>query len=139
MEVQVSAGQVGEFGYHVVWCSMYRRRFLAARLTGRCDGLNRAKASEHDWRILVLEITPDQVRLFVKAHRSGPSSQIADHQFKGVTPRQLWAELPHLRSRLPALRCRPCFAATVGAVSFETVRRYTGPHTERPWQQERHR
>jgi len=40
-EVQVSAGEVRDLVYHVVWCPKYRRRFLADRVAARCEGLNR--------------------------------------------------------------------------------------------------
>ena len=81
---------------------------------------------------------PDHVHLFVNAHPSDSPSRVAN-QFKGLTSRRLRAEFPHLRSRLPALWSRPYFAATVGAVSAETVRRYTGTQNERPWRKERAR
>ena len=46
---------------------------------------------------------------------------------------------PWLRSRLPALWSRSCLAASVGAVSAATVRRYIGTQYERPWRKERPR
>ena len=104
-QVQVSAGGVCDLGYHVVWCPKYRRPVLAGRLAGRCEELIRARASGHGWRMVALEIMPDHVHLFVKAHRSGSPSRIAS-QFKGFTSRWLRAGFPHLRSRLPALWSR---------------------------------
>ena len=124
-KVQVSAGGVGDLGYHGVLCPRYRRRFLAGRGAARGEGLNHAKASEHAWRIVALEIMPDHVHLFVKAHPSDCPSWIAG-QVKEFTSLRLRAEFPHLRSRLPVRRPWPYFAATVGGVSPATVRRYTG-------------
>jgi putative transposase len=133
-QVQVSAGGVYEFGYHVAWCPRYRRPILAGRVAARCKELTPAKASEHSWRMVALEIIPDHVRMFVRTHLSDSSSRIAN-QFKELSSRRLRAEFPHL----PTLWSRPYFAATVGAVSAETVRRHGGTQNERPWQEERAR
>jgi putative transposase len=84
---------------------------------------------------MALEIMPDHVHLFVKAHPSRSPSRIAN-QFEGFTSRQLRAEFAHLRSRLPTLWSRSYFAATAGAVSAETVRRYIDTQNERPWRKE---
>jgi putative transposase len=120
-QVQVSAGGVYEFGYHVAWCPRYRRPVLAGRVAARC-------------KELTLEIIPDHVRMFVRAHLSDSPSRIAN-QFKGLSSRRLRAEFP----QLPTLWSRPYFAATVGAASAETVRRHGGTQNERPWQEERAR
>jgi putative transposase len=129
-QVQMSAGGVYELGYHVMWCHKCRRPVVAGRVAARGKELIRAKASELSWRIVALEILPDHARLLVKAHPSDPRSRIAN-QFKGFTSRRPRAEFPHL----PALWSRWCSAATAGAVSAETVRRYGGTQDERPWRE----
>jgi putative transposase len=137
-QVQVSAGGVYDLGYNVVWCPKYRRPVLGGRVAARCEELIRAKASGHGWRMVALEIMADQVHLFVHTHPSDSPSHVAS-QVKRLTSRNLRAEFPHLRSRLPTLCSRSSFAATVGAVSAETVRRYIGTQDERPSRQERAR
>jgi putative transposase len=133
-QVQVSAGGVYEPRYHVAWYPKYRRPVPAGRVAARRKELIRAKASEYNWRIVAVEIMPDLVRLFVRAHASDPPSPIAS-QFKGLSSRRLRAEFP----RPPALWSRSYSAATVGAVSAETVRRYSGTQNERLWWEERAR
>ena len=128
-QVQVSAGGVYEFGYHDAWCPRYRWPVLAGRVAARCKDLIRAKASEHSWRMVAVEIMPYHVRLLVRAHASSPIA----NQFTGLTSRRLRAEFP----RPPALWSRPYSAATVGAVSAETVRRHSGMQNERLWREER--
>lgn len=136
--VRVSAGGVYDLGYHVVWCPKYRRPVLTGPVKDRCEALIRAKAAEHEWRIVALEIMPDQVHLLVKAHPKHSPSYIAN-QFKGCTSHALRAEFPHLRSRLPTLWSKSYFAATVGGVGPATVRRYIDTQYERPWRKERAR
>lgn len=66
---------------------------------------------------------PDRVHLFVEAD---PTLCVAElvNRLKGRTSRLLRQEFPALRSRLPTLWSRSYFAATVGAVSEATIRRY---------------
>jgi putative transposase len=132
--MQVSAGGVYGLGCHVVWGPKYRRRVLAHR----CKGLIRAKADENGWRIVALEIMPDHVYLLVEAHTSDCPSWVAD-QVKGLTWRRLRAEFPRLQCQLPVLWSWPYFAATVGAVSVETARRYRCTQDRRSWGKERPR
>jgi putative transposase len=137
-EVQVPPGGVYDLGYHVVWCPKYRRPVLTGPVKDRCEALIRAKAAEHGWRLVALEIMPDHVHLFVKAHLPDSPSHIAN-QFKGFTSRRLRQEFPHLRSRLPTLWSKSYFAATVGAVSAATVQQYIDTQYERPWRKEKTR
>lgn len=125
-------GGVGDVGYHVVWCAKYRRPVLEGDVGVRCAELIRARADEHGWKIIALEVMPDHVRLFVKTRPKDSPSFVAN-QFKGYTSRVLRAEFPSLRSRLPTLWSRSYFVASVGAVSAETVRKYIDTQYERPW------
>lgn len=121
-----------DLGFHVVWCPKYRRPVLVDRVRTRCDELIRAKCAEHDWAIVALEIMPDHVHLFVKTHLTDSPAYIAN-QLKGFTSRMLRQEFPGLKSRLPTLWSRSYFAATVGAVSADTVQQYIDTQYERPW------
>jgi putative transposase len=134
-QVQVCAGGVNVLGYHIMWCPKYCCPVLAGQTAGRCEELVDAKASEHDWRMVALEIRPDRVPLFVKAHRCDSPFRIV-RQFKGFTSRQLRTGFPHLRTRLPTLWCRSYLSAAAGAVPAQTVRRYNGAQDGRPWQKE---
>ena len=137
-EVQVSTGGVYDLGYHIVWCPKYRRPVLPGPVQARCEELIRAKCPEHGWQGIALEVMPDYVHLFVKAHPKHSPLYIAN-QLKGFASHALREEFPHLRSRLPTLWSRSYFAATVGAVSAATVRRYTDTQYELPWRKERAR
>ena len=137
-QVQVSPGGVCDLGYHVMWCPKCRRPVLAGRVMDRCEELIGARASGHGRPIVALEIMPDHVHPFVKAHRSGSPSQIAS-QFRGRTSRRLRAESPHLCFRLSARWSRLYSAATAGAVPTEAVRRHADMQDERRWWRERPR
>jgi putative transposase len=86
-------------------CAKYRRPVLADAVSTRCEELIRARAGEHGWRIVSLEVMADRVHLFVKSHPADSPSYVAN-QLKGFTSGVLRREFPHLRSRLPALWSR---------------------------------
>ena len=98
----------------------------------RLEELIRSKANERGWEIIAVEVMPDHVHLFVKHDPKASASYVAN-QFKGYTSRVLREEFPHLRSKLPTLWSSSYFAASVGAVSADTVRRYIDTQWERPW------
>ena len=118
-----NAGAVFSLKHHIVWCPKYRRPVLTPPVDGRLKELLAEVATEHGMTIHATEVMPDHVHLFVE---SDPTLCVAEivNRFKGRTSRLLRQEFPALRSRLPTLWSRSYFAATVGAVSESTIRRY---------------
>ncbi|GAA0931012.1 IS200/IS605 family transposase [Streptomyces thermoalcalitolerans] len=135
-KVRRFSGGVYDLGLHVVWCPKYRRPVLGGRVAVRLEELIRQKADERGWEIVALDVMPDHVHLFVKHDPKSSASYVAN-QFKGFTSRVLRAEFPHLRSQLPTLWSSSYFAASVGAVSANTVRRYIDTQWERPWRKQK--
>jgi putative transposase len=129
---------VYDLGLHVAWCPKYRRAAPGGEVAARLRELTGQKAAEHRWGTIAREVMPDQVHLFVKHDPKASASYVAN-QFKGYTSHALRSGFPHLRSRLPTLWPKSHFAGPAGAVSAETVRRYTGTRYERPWRKERSR
>ena len=133
--VPVPPGGVYDLGLHVVWCPTYRGQVLTGTAGVRLRELIGAKAAGRGWRIVAGVIMPGHVHLFVKTTpRESPA--LAAGQFRGSASRALRREVPHPRSRLPALWSRSYVAARAGAVSAATVRRYPGTQDERPWRTE---
>lgn len=118
-----NAGAVFSLKHHIVWCPKYRRSVLTPPVDARLKELLAEVAAEHGMTIHAIEVMPDHVHLFVE---SDPTLCVAEivNRFKGRTSRALRLEFPSLRSRLPTLWSRSYFAATVGAVSEATIRRY---------------
>lgn len=118
-----NAGAVFSLKHHLVWCPKYRRAVLTPPVDARLKELLAEVASEHAMTVHAVEVMADHVHLFVE---SGPTLCVAEmvNRFKGRSSRILRQEFPSLRSRLPTLWSRSYFAATVGAVSEATVRRY---------------
>src|SRR5215471_4633696 len=114
------SGAVFSLKYHVRLvpevCS-YRRLIPASR---RSIG---TVAAEYGFTVHAMEVMPDHVHLFIAADPTRSVAEIVN-RFKGRTSRLLQDEFKSLRSRLPTLWSRSSFAATVGAVSEATIRRY---------------
>ena len=136
-QVRTFPGGVYDLGLHVVWCLEYRRPVLGGKVAARLRELTGQKAAEHRWDTIALEVMPDHVHL-IKHDRKAPAPYVAN-QFKRYTSHELCSQFPHLRSRLPTLWSKSYFAASAGAVSAETVRRYIDTQYERPWRMERSR
>jgi putative transposase len=118
-----NAGAVFSLKHHIVWCPKYRRSVLTHPIDARLKALFAEIAAEHGMRLHAVEVMPDHVHLFVE---TDPTLCVAEiiNRFKGRTSRVLRQEFPSLRSRLPTLWSRSYFAATVGAVSENTITRY---------------
>lgn len=118
-----NAGAVFSLKHHIVWCPKYRRRVLEPPIDIRLKELISDVAAENGMTIHAIEVMPDHVHLFVE---SDPTLCVAEivNRFKGRTSRVLRQEFSSLRSRLPTLWSRSYFAATVGAVSEATIKKY---------------
>jgi putative transposase len=118
-----SAGAVFSLKYHVVWCSKFRRSVLTPPFDERLKQVLAEVTENHGMTIHALEVMPNHVHIFVEAD---PTMDVAEivNRLKGRSSRILRQEFPALRSRLPTLWSRSYFAATVGAVSEQTIRRY---------------
>jgi putative transposase len=118
-----NARAVFSLKFHVVWCPKYRRPVLTPPVDGRLKALLGEIADEPGMMIRAAEVMPDHVHLLVAADPTLCVAEIVN-RFKGCTSRLLREGFPSLRPHLPTLWSRSYFAASVGAVSEATIRRY---------------
>jgi len=116
-----NAAVVFSLKHHIVWCPKYPRSVLTHPIDARLKALFAAIAAEHGMTLHAVEVMPDHVHLFVEPTRRFLVAGIVN-RLKGRTSRVWRQEFPSLRSRLPTLWRRSDFAATVGAVSENTIR-----------------
>ncbi|NLK00099.1 MAG: IS200/IS605 family transposase [Clostridia bacterium] len=114
---------VYNIGYHLIWCSKYRRKVLVGEVESRLRELILEKAGQFDAEINTMQIMPDHVHLFVK---STPvlSPHFIVQQLKGYTSRILRKEFSELRSRIPTLWTRSYYCESVGHISEDSVKKY---------------
>ena len=109
-------------GLHVICCPKYRKSVLRGSVAQRLETLLRRIAVRRGWQIVVSEVKPDHVHVFVRVGPTDSASNVA-RAFKGRTSRGLRTESPTLR-RQRVLSSKSYFAASVGNISEATVRRY---------------
>lgn len=114
---------VFNIGYHLIWCTKYRRKILSADIEARTRELFSCKALEMDLLIESMEIMPDHVHLFIRASPVDSPHYIVQ-QLKGHSSRILREEFPEISRRLPTLWTRSYYCESVGHISEETIRRY---------------
>ena len=114
---------VYNLGYHLIWCTKYRRKVLSPKIELRLKELIRKKAEEIEVEIEEMETMPDYIHIFVKS-KPTYSPHFLIQQFKGYSSRILREEFTELRSRLPSLWTRSYFCESVGCISADTIIRY---------------
>ena len=119
----VSKTCVYDIGYHLIWCTKYRRKVLSPKIELRLKELIRKKAEEIEVEIVEMETMPDHIHIFVKS-KPTYSPHFIVQQFKGYSSRILREEFAELRSRLPSLWTRSYFCESVGCISADTIISY---------------
>lgn len=114
---------VHNLGYHLIWCTKYRRKVLSPKIELRLKELIHKKAVEIEVEIVEMETMPDHIHIFVKS-KPTYSPHFIVQQFKGYSSRILREEFAELRSRLPSLWTRSYFCESVGCISADTIIRY---------------
>lgn len=114
---------VYNLGYHLIWCTKYRRKVLSPNIELRLKELIHKKAEEIEVEIVEMETMSDHIHIFVKS-KPTYSPHFIVQQFKGYSSRILREEFAELRSRLPSLWTRSYFCESVGCISADNIIRY---------------
>lgn len=120
---KTNKSSVYNIGYHIIWCSKYRRNVLTGDIESRLKDLVIQKSNENGWFIENIEIMPDHLHLFIKATPSDSISHIVS-QLKGYTSSVLRNEFELLRTRLPTLWTRSFYVETIGHISESVIKKY---------------
>ena len=114
---------VFNLGYHIIWCPKYRRKVLTENIEKRLREILIEKSEAIGCEIIIQEIMPDHVHIFVKSNPTLAPHYIVQ-QLKGYSSRVLRKEFPKLKSRLPTLWTRSYYCESIGHISEETIKKY---------------
>lgn len=115
---------VFKVGYHLVFCTKYRRKVLTGEVDSRLKAIIGEIAAEKGFTISNLETDADHVHLFVSAPPHVPISQIAKW-VKGISALRLLRSVPALKKRMGSHLWNPSYyVGTLGDMSADVVRRY---------------
>ncbi|MDJ0659055.1 MAG: IS200/IS605 family transposase [Crocosphaera sp.] len=121
-EYRRTRGSVSSINYHFIFVPKRRKAVLVKDIAKRLQELIFELVKEHGWKLVALEIMPDQVHLLINAPTFESPCQIAKW-IKGRASRVLRKEFPELL-KLPCLWSPSYFVATTGQVSTDVVKRY---------------
>jgi putative transposase len=123
---------VYQIGYHLVFCTKYRKDILSGVIADSLKGIIFKTAAEKGFTIATLEANKDHVHLFVSAPPH-ISISILVKWIKGISARKLFVAHPSLRKKLYRGHLwNPSFyVGTVGDMSENVVRKYIESQTKR--------
>ncbi|NET66207.1 MAG: IS200/IS605 family transposase [Moorea sp. SIO1G6] len=108
--------------YHFVWCPKRIKAVLTGKIKMRLQEIIFDLCSEHNWRVIALEIMPDHVDMFLEVDPTFAPSTIIK-RVKGRASHYLRKEFPELL-KLPTLWSPSYFCSTTGNANTETVKKY---------------
>lgn len=111
-------------GYHLIWCTKYRKKLLYGSIEHTLKRLVRDKCNTLGLTVGAMEVMPDHVHVFVLSRQVLDPAHIAQ-QLKGFTSRRLRSSF-HRGRGTSALWSKSWFCESVGHISQDTVRRYIG-------------
>ncbi|MCL4485943.1 MAG: IS200/IS605 family transposase [Nitrospirae bacterium] len=83
---------------HLVWIPKYRKPVLTGDIAIRVRDLIRQIVMEHELEIIRGKVASDHIHVFLSCRAHQDKSQIAQ-RLKGISPRVLLQEYPHLRKK----------------------------------------
>ena len=110
-------------GFHLIWCTKYRKPVLSSEVEKRLRFLLLEKAKKLEVKIEMMEILPEHVHVFAKCSPVD-SPHFIVQQFKGYSSHILRKEFSELRTRIPTLWTRSYYCESCGHISEETVKKY---------------
>lgn len=124
MEMTHHRTVVFKIGYHLVFCTKYRRKVLIQEVDTSLKGIIAEIAAEKGFTVANIETDSDHVHLFVSAPPHVPVSQIAKW-IKGISALKLLRSFPDLKKRMGSHLWNPSYyVGTVGDMSADVVKRY---------------
>lgn len=117
----LGAHTIFNIGYHLIWCTKYRRKVLTGSVETRLKELMREKGDELGIEIISMETMPEHIHLFIKA-KPIHSPHFIVQQLKGYSSKILRSEFYFLKSRI--LWTRSYYCESVGHISVDTIIKY---------------
>ncbi len=130
MEYQRDEHRVHLILDHLVWTRTRRKAVLKDAIAVDGRRLMEQTCAEQGWEIVERAIHPDHIHRFVRVWPSVAAADVVK-EVKGLTAHERRERYAVLRNRPSRWTHSSFFAATVGNVSNETVRRYLAAQKER--------
>lgn len=116
-----SKTSVYNLGYHIIWCTKYRKPCLSAEIQLRLKQLINEKANYLKCNLVTIETMPDHIHIFIKTPPIYAPHFVVK-QLKGYTSRILRNEYDELKRKLPTLWTRSYYMESVGHISENAIK-----------------
>ena len=126
MDMKSNSHQVYELGYHIIFCTKYRRDVLDGAVGITCKNIIAETCAAYDWDLHAIEVMPDHVHMFVSASPQTSPSEIAK-TVKSISAVRIFYEYPKLKGQKfwgSGLWSPSTYFGSVGHISEDVVRRY---------------
>jgi putative transposase len=125
MKLKRNRNSVYQIGYHLIWCTKYRKEILEGNIEVYLKEVLYNISKDNNFDIIKMEIDKDHVHLFIEAT---PNHVIPDmvKALKGVSARWLFKKFPEIKKELYGghMWNPSYYVGTVGNISEETVKKY---------------
>ena len=116
---------VYNIGYHLIWCTKYRKKLIYGKVEHMLKRLVHYKCNSLGITVGEMEVMPDHIHVSVHSRQVLDPSHVAQ-QLKVFTSHRLRQLYPSLQRKwgASALWSKSYFCESVGHISQDTVRRY---------------
>lgn len=126
MELHSNSHQVFALGYHIVFCTKFRRPILEAGVGVTCKNIIAEVCAAYGWGLEEIEVMPDHVHIFVTADPQTSPAEIAK-TIKSISAVRIFYKYPKIKQRKfwgKGMWSPSTYFGSVGHISEDTVKRY---------------
>lgn len=134
MQLRHEAHSVSAIGYHLVWCTKFRRQVLVGAIAESLKQTFLEICEEYEWLLISNEVMPEHVHLFIQVSPTDAPVDVV-RTLKSITAVKIFTEFPALKKRRfwgSGLWSRGTYYGSVGHISEETVKRYIAEQKSKP-------
>ena len=117
---------VSMIGYHIVWCTEYRKPVLKDGVDVIVKQTIAQTCTDNEWALRSIEVMPDHVHMFIQVHPADSPVNVVK-TLKSTSAIAAFCTFPDLKGKKfwgCGLWSRGCYYGSVGQISQETVERY---------------
>jgi len=126
MEIIKTKHSICSIGYHLIWCTKYRKPILKNIVEVELRNIFGQSCSQYNWKLRSMEIMPDHVHLFVQCdHETAPVNIVKT--LKSISAVYIFTKFPYLKGQAfwgSGLWSKGAYYSTVGHISEELVKKY---------------
>lgn len=126
MEIIKTKHSICSIGYHLIWCTKYRKQILKNIVEVELKNIFGQTCSQYNWKLRSIEVMPDHVHLFVQCdHETAPINIVKT--LKSISAVYIFTKFPHLKGQAfwgIGLWSKGAYYSTVGHISEEVVKKY---------------